>query len=58
MQNTRCFVQFTYLGGEHQLDKGKNFKRWNQGRHPQKFLMTDSDFIFDNRLAQKTLFHF
>jgi hypothetical protein len=48
-----CFVQFTHPGGEHRPDKGENFKSWNQGKHQRKFLMTDGDFIFENKLTKK-----
>ncbi len=54
MQDKLCFVQFTHPGGEHRPDKGKNFKSWNQGKHQRKFLMTDGDFVSENKLVQKT----
>lgn len=53
MQEKLCFVQFTHPGGEHKPDKGKNFKSWNKGKHQRKFLLTDGDYVFENKLVKK-----
>jgi len=53
MQEKLCFVQFTHPGGEHKPDKGKYFKSWNKGKHQRKFLLTDGDYVFDNKVLQK-----
>ena len=50
MENKLCFVQFTHPGGEHQPDKGKDYKSWNTGKHQRKFMLIDGDVVTDNCL--------
>lgn len=54
----RCIVQFSHPGGEHNPDRGKDYKSWNKGKHKRKFMLAKGDFVENDKIVKDELLLF
>ena len=54
----RCIVQFTHPGGEHKPNRGEDYIRWNKGKHKRKFMLTNGDYVENEKIVKDELLLF
>lgn len=54
----RSIIQFTHPGGEHNPDRGKDYKSWNEGKHKRKFMLAKGDFVENEKKFKDELLLF